>query len=78
MKKVACKDCRHYRKAPYEALRTGCWHPDHMVVSQKEAFLDQQQLPGDAVKINLRGDCATFTARAARAGVWKRLLGMGL
>jgi hypothetical protein len=77
MTKVSCNDCRHYRRAPYEAPKTGCWHPDHMVVSQKERFLDQQQTPGDPMQLNLRGDCKEFEARPPKPGLWKRLLGMG-
>jgi hypothetical protein len=48
-----------------------------MIVTQKERFLDEQQVPGDARKINLRGDCPKFEKRAPRAGLWKRLLAMG-
>ena len=40
MIKVNCKDCRWFRQAPYEAKLTGCWHADHMKVTQKENFLD--------------------------------------
>ena len=77
MTKVACKDCRHFREAPYQAPRTGCWHPDHVVARQKEAFLDEQQLPGDHRKINLRGDCGQWERRAPRPSLLKRILRMG-
>ncbi len=77
MKKVECKNCRHFRQAPYQAPRTGCWHPDFMVVRQKDRFLDEQQIPGDHRKINLRGDCPKYEPRASRPGLWKRLLAMG-
>lgn len=74
MPPVRCEDCVHFRRAPYEAPRTGCYHPDNMKVKQKEAFLDQQQQPGDHEKINLRGDCAQFEARPVALPFWKRLL----
>jgi hypothetical protein len=74
MTKVLCENCIHYRTAPYEAPHTGCWHPDHMKVKQKDAWLDQQQLPGDARKINLRGDCAQYEERPARLPFWKRII----
>ena len=77
MIQVYCKDCRWFRQAPYEANKTGCWHPDNMKVTQKEAFLDQQQQPGDHRKINLRHDCAEYEARPARPSLWRRLLRVG-
>lgn len=77
MRQNDCKDCRHFRQAPYEAAHTGCWHPDHLKVSQKDAFLDEQQKPGDHRRINFRGDCAQFEARPAKPSFWKRLLSMG-
>jgi hypothetical protein len=77
MKKVECKNCRHFRRAPYDAPRTGCWLPEFMVVKQKDRFLDEQQIPGDHRRINQHGDCPKYEARAARPGLWKRLLAMG-
>lgn len=77
MNRVNCKDCHHLRTAPYEAPLTGCWHPDNMKVTQKEAFLDQQQQPGDNRKINLRGDCAQYEAKPTRPSLWQRLLRIG-
>jgi hypothetical protein len=77
MKKVACKDCRHFREAPYQAPLTGCWHPDHMLVTQKEAFLDEQQAPGNHRKINLRGDCSTYEERERPPKLWQRIFSMG-
>lgn len=73
MSKVRCEDCVHFRTAPYQAPRTGCYHPDHMTVRQKDAYLDEQQKPGDHEKINLRGDCATFEQRPAAIPFWRRL-----
>jgi len=74
---VHCRDCRHFREAPYEAPITGCWHPDSKSVTQKEAFLDQQQQPGDHMRINFRGDCSLFEARPVRPSIWKRMFGKG-
>lgn len=74
MAQVACKNCRHFREAPYEAAHTGCWHPDHLTVTQKEAFLDQQQQPGNHQRINFEGNCAQYEASRRRQPLWKRLL----
>ena len=74
MTKVECKDCRHFRRAPYEARIEGCWHPDNMKAKQKEAYLKEQEIPGDHRVINLRGDCAQFEPRPAQLPLWKRLL----
>ena len=73
-RKVECKDCRWFREAPYEAPRTGCWHPEFMQQKQKDAFLQQQEIPGNHEAINLRGDCAKFEARAPKLSFWKRML----
>ena len=77
MTKVYCKDCRHFREAPYDAPRTGCWHPDNLVVRQKDAFLDEQQVPGDHRRINRRGDCAQYEARARKPSLLERLRRLG-
>lgn len=77
MLKVDCKDCRHFREAPYAAPVTGCWHPDNMKVTQKDAFLDEQQRPGDHKKINLRGDCQQFELRERRPTLLQRLFRRG-
>lgn len=74
MKKVDCHDCKHFKQSPYEAPRTGCYFPDFMPQKQKDAFLKEQEIPGDHRKINLRGDCAKFEQRAPRKSFWKRLL----
>lgn len=77
MKKVFCKDCRHFRTAPYDAPRTGCWHPDNLVVRQKDAYLDEQQVPGDHRRINRRGDCPQYEARASKPSFLERLRRLG-
>ena len=74
-KKVDCRDCRYFRRAPYDAPRTGCYFPDFMVVKQKDAFLKEQEIPGDHRKINLRGDCAKFEPPAKKPSLWERLSG---
>jgi len=73
-KKVECRDCRHFLSAPYDAPRTGCWHPDNLQQRQKDAFLKEQEIPGDHRKINLRGDCAQHELREPRRSFWKRML----
>ncbi len=77
MIKVSCTNCRHFLAKPYEAPHTGCWHPDNMASSQKDGYLDQQQLPGDHRTINLRGDCASFEAKPKKLTLWERFLRMG-
>jgi hypothetical protein len=73
-KRVECKDCRHFRTAPYEAPRTGCWFPEFMQQKQKDAFLKEQEIPGNHEVINLRGDCAKFEQRAPKRSFWKRMM----
>lgn len=77
MAKVDCKDCAHFRSAPYEARIAGCFLPKNMPGKQKLAFLDEQQTPGDAAQINKNGDCADFRARPHRLPFWKRLWSVG-
>ena len=74
MTPVLCKDCRHFRQAPYQANITGCWHPDNLAITQKVDYLDEQRQPGDHRKINLRGDCEQFEARPVRLSLLPRLL----
>jgi len=77
MERIACKNCIHFREAPYQAAHTGCWHPDNMVVTQKDAYLDQQQIPGDHRKINLRGNCGQYEARPPKPSLLRRILSLG-
>ncbi len=69
-----CQRCIHFRSAPYEARHEGCFLPKNMPVRQQDRFLDEQQIPGDHRKINLRGDCPDFQARPAKAPLWRRLI----
>lgn len=73
MVRVECKNCAHFRVAPDEAPVTGCWHPQHMKQRQTDAFLKQQELPGDHTKINLRGDCAQYERQPKKPSFWQRL-----
>jgi hypothetical protein len=73
-KKVECRDCRYFKEAPYDAPRTGCWFPDFMPQKQKDAFLKEQEIPGDNEKINLRGDCPKWSPRAPKRSFWQRML----
>jgi len=74
-KKVECKNCRHFRAAPYEARVDGCYFPDNMPSKQSATYLDEQQIAGNYEKINLRGDCKDFDAKLARPSFLRRLLG---
>ena len=75
--KVACPNCVHFRSRPYEAKFEGCYLEKNMVSKQKLMSLDEQQLPGDHVKINLRGDCPDYKARAKKPSLWQRLWVIG-
>jgi hypothetical protein len=77
MTKILCKNCCHLKTAPYEAPRTGCWHPDHMQTTQKDAWLDEQQVPGNHQQINLRKDCVSFEAAPGKASLWQRFRAFG-
>jgi len=72
-----CADCRHFRKAPYQAKHEGCYHPDNMVGKQKDDYLDEQQLPGDHERINARGDCAQFEPLASQPSLLRRIFSLG-
>lgn len=71
--RVECRNCVHFRSAPYEARKAGCYFEKNMVSKQKAAFLDEQQLPGDHELINRNGDCPDFEARARKPSWWQRL-----
>lgn len=77
--RVACADCVHFRRYPYGdgttwKRKTGCYHPDLMEQKQSDVFLEEQQVPGDHEKLNLRGDCEKFEARPAQASWLQRVL----
>ena len=72
-----CADCTHFRSAPYEAKNAGCYHPKNLVGKQKDAYLDEQQTPGDHEQINRNGDCAEFEARPSKPPFLKRLFASG-
>ena len=76
-RKVDCRNCAHFRSAPYEARIEGCYLEKNMVSKQKQTCLDEQQLPGDHRKLNLRGDCPDYAARAGRLPLWRRLWALG-
>ena len=75
--KVSCENCVHFRSAPYEARMDGCFLPDNMPGKQSASYLDEQQIPGNHVKINLRGDCPDHVARPVTLPFWKRLFSRG-
>ena len=72
--RVHCSDCTHFRAAPHQSRISGCFKDTNMTNRQKEACLDEQQIPGDHEKLNLRGDCSEFEAKPVKASLWKRLL----
>lgn len=75
--KVDCRRCEHFRSAPYEAKFEGCYLEKNMPSKQKLTCLDEQQLPGNHIKINLRADCPDFLARPQKKSLWQRLLAIG-
>jgi len=75
--KANCRTCRHFRSAPFEAKFEGCYLEKNMVSKQKQACLDEQQLPGDHRRINLRGDCPDFAPREQKLPLWRRLWALG-
>ena len=75
--KVHCRECRHFRSAPFEAKFEGCYLEKNMLSKQKQACLDEQQQPGDHRKINLRGDCPDYAAREQKPSLWRRLWALG-
>ena len=75
--KNPCATCRHFRSAPYEAKHAGCYLPKNMAGKQKDAFLDEQQLPGDHEAINRNGDCPDFEAEPSREPFFRRLFKVG-
>ncbi len=72
-RKVECRTCAHFRSAPFEARIAGCYFPPNMVSKQSARYLDEQQIPGDHRKINLRGDCPDHQLRTKKAPIWRRL-----
>ena len=74
MTRANCDACDHFKSAPYEARIDGCFHPDHMKVTQKDAYLNEQETPGDHRVINRRGDCEEFEAEAPKRSLLSRIL----
>ncbi len=74
---VKCADCVHFRQrlgdTPWKR-KSGCYHPELLEQSQTDRFLKEQVVPGNHEKINLKGDCAKFQARAPRQSLVQRLL----
>ena len=74
MTQADCNACRHFKAAPYEARIDGCFHPDHMKVSQKDAYLNEQETPGNHRAINRRGNCEEFEPDAPKRSLLSRIL----
>ena len=74
---VDCRNCVHFKRAPYETKFEGCYLEKNMVSKQKQACLDEQQLPGDHRQINRLGNCPDHAARPARPSFWKSLWSLG-
>ena len=73
MTRADCKACRHFKTAPYQARIDGCFHPDHMKVTQKDAYLSEQETPGNHRVINRRGNCEKFEAMAQKRSLLSRI-----
>ena len=73
-KRVDCRTCVHFRSAPYEARKDGCYFPDNMPGKQGATYLDEQQVPGRHDKINLHGDCKDHAPRPKAPSFVERLL----
>ena len=74
MSQANCDACDHFKSAPYEARIDGCFHPDHMKVSQKDRFLNEQETPGAHRAINRRGDCEQFEPKEQERSFLSRIL----
>jgi hypothetical protein len=73
---VECKDCVYFARRPGDTVwkrKTGCYHPDNMEQTQSEAFLSEQEVPGDHRRINADGDCGQYEARPERPSLLVRL-----
>ncbi|MCC7012098.1 MAG: hypothetical protein IT454_06035 [Planctomycetes bacterium] len=74
---VDCKDCIHFRRLAGDTVwkrRTGCYHPENMEQKLTERVHLAQEIPGNHEQLNLRGDCAVFSARPRRGSVLSRML----
>lgn len=72
-----CVDCLYFRERPGDTTwkrKTGCFHPDHMDQQQKDAFLKEQEVPGDHRVINAGGDCSEFELAPGKASLFKRIV----
>ena len=72
-----CNDCLHFRRLSGDTVwkrRTGCYHPDLMEQTQSDPALLAQQVPGNHIKINLRGDCAKFDGGPRRGSLISRVI----
>ena len=74
MAKVRCEHCIHVRSAPDEAKHAGCYLEKNMPSRQSDAFLDEQQVPGDHEAINRRGNCPDWQKRPSKVGFLSWLL----
>ena len=74
MTKVYCENCIHFRSAPFEARLEGCYEPKLIGKKQKARFNDEQQLPGNHLKLNHKHDCEKYAARERKPSLWERLI----
>jgi hypothetical protein len=73
---VDCNECKHFQERPGDTTwkrKSGCYHPDNMEQSQDDAFLREQEIPGDHLKINADGTCAQFEASEPKPSLLKRI-----
>ena len=54
--KIKCSNCKHLRTAPHQSRNTGCYHRKYVKHFNDAWYLDEQQVGGDYIKINWKGD----------------------
>ena len=72
--KASCKNCVHFRSAPYEARIDGCFLPANMDSKQSASYLDEQQIPGDHMILNRAGKCTDFEAKPTKLSFLQGLI----
>jgi len=71
--KVKCSECKHLRTAPHQSRNTGCYHRKYVKHFNEAWYLDEQQVGGDYIKINWKGDCAEYEPIPKKPTFWERL-----
>ena len=71
--KVKCSECRYLRLAPHQSRNTGCYHRKYVNHFSTERYLDEQQVGGDYIKINWKGDCTEYEPLRKKLSFWEKL-----